>query len=217
MYIDSDGSVTLLVLDENRAYKIHGIIMYTSWSILSLLQISLNRYLGHLWRWRLIAHSIVGTLALILTTYAAYDSISHAHIQIEKNPHEIMGLVTLGVIGVMGTLGLTSAILRTGWCCNMDWKTSKLIFVTKMHKYFAYFLIVGSQATISSGIMNFYTFKGSKDEGIDIITGTNLGFFAILITLEMTYRMRRRQEVEFEADEDLDNITKAEFHEMVHN
>ena len=117
----------------------------------------------------------------------------------------------------MALMGLLSVIQHSGLCCNMDWKTSRLIFIKNVHKHLAYFCIFGSQATISTGIMNYMTYNGNKVKGLEMIGVTNLLFFSILITLESIYRIKRNKEVEFEADEDIENITKAEFHDMVHN
>ena len=117
----------------------------------------------------------------------------------------------------MASIGLLSIILRSGRCCNMDWKTSSLIFIKNLHKYLAYFCIIGSQVTISTGIMNYMTYNADKMKGRTIFIGTNLVFFTVLITLEVIYRIKRKKEVEFEADEDIENITKSDFHDMVHN
>ena len=65
--------------------------------------------------------------------------------------------------------------------------------------------------------MNYYTYNGKKKKGYEIITIINLIFYTILITSEVFYRIRMRKEVEFEADEDLQNITKTEFYDMIHN
>ena len=65
--------------------------------------------------------------------------------------------------------------------------------------------------------MNYFTFNGKKKLGYEIITGINLIFYSILITSEVIYRIKRKTEVEFEAEEDIENITKVEFHDMVYN
>lgn len=47
--IGSNGDVVLIEDREisDKSYKAHGIIMYSAWSVISLIQITLNRYLRH--------------------------------------------------------------------------------------------------------------------------------------------------------------------------
>ena len=75
--IGSNGDVVLIEDREisDKSYKAHGIIMYTAWSVISLIQITLNRYLRHQWRWKQLAHTILGTFSLLMTIVGAYLSI----------------------------------------------------------------------------------------------------------------------------------------------
>ena len=201
--INSDGAVTLTAYNEaeDRAYKTHGIIMYTIWSIVSLLQIFLNRYLRHFWRWKQALHTVIGILALICTAIGASFSLKQDGTYVDNNPHTQLAYATLGCIGFLGLMGLSSIILRSGCICNMDWKTPWIIRITKLHKYAAYFTIMFSQVTISTGILNYYTFNGKQKKGYEIITGTNLLFYTIWIVAEVLHRIRLRKEVELETDD----------------
>ena len=134
--------------------------MYVAWSVISFIQITLNRYLRHQWRWKQLAHTILGTFSLIMTFVGAYLSISQEGIEVENNPHAQLAYITLALVGFLGIMGLTSVIQRSGYCCNMDWKTQRILFITKLHKYAAYFTIVFSQATVSTGVMTYFTYSG---------------------------------------------------------
>ena len=95
-----------------------------------------------------------------MTIVGAYLSIKQEGIEVANNPHSQLAYATLGLVAFFGIMGLTSVILRSGYCCNMDWKTQRILLVTKLHKYAAYFTIVFSQATVSSGVMTYFTYNG---------------------------------------------------------
>ena len=86
--IGSDG-VVMLIEDRgisDKAYRAHGIIMYSAWSVISLIQITLNRYLRHQWRWKQLAHTIWGTFSLLMTIVGAYLSMKQEGIQMIPDP-----------------------------------------------------------------------------------------------------------------------------------
>ena len=203
--IDSSGDVVLIEDRDlsDKSFKAHGIIMYTAWSVISLIQITLNRYLRHQWRWKQLAHTILGTFTILMTSFGAYLSIKQEGIEVKNNPHSQLAYITLGLVGFLGIMGLTSVILRSGYCCNMDWNTQRILLITKLHKYVAYFTIVFSQATVSSGVMTYFTYNNKQSEGYEIISGINFLFYTIWIIAEVLYRLKQRKEVEFEAEDDL--------------
>ena len=132
--IGSNGDVVLIEDREisDKSYKAHGIIMYSAWSVISLIQITLNRYLRHQWRWKQLAHSILGTFSLLMTIVGAYLSIKQEGIEVANNPHSQLAYATLGLVAFFGIMGLTSVILRSGYCCNMDWKTQRIRFAINL-------------------------------------------------------------------------------------
>ena len=158
IYVMSNGKVsTAEAANNDLGFAIHGLTMYLCWSILSIVQLFLNRYLRHYWRWKQGAHTIIGILSLCLTAYAVYQAYSSSHFHFGHSVHAYAGLITCGLILVMAFLGLVSCVMRTH-CCNMDWKSPRLVCFTKLHRYLAFAIIIGSQATVSFGINNYYTY-----------------------------------------------------------
>ena len=100
--------------DDNKSklyYGLHGSIMYICWSFLSLVQIYLNRYLRHMWRWRQLAHSIVGSCMLILTISAAILALNVPDkyaMKVKENPHPKLGKMALAAISLVGLFGIVS-------------------------------------------------------------------------------------------------------------
>lgn len=119
------GTVHLLTAkdDHDKGYIIHGAIMYSCWTVLSLLQIYLGRYLRHKWRWNTFVHSVIGSLILALTIFSLMITLSIQDFKISKSYHTFFGLVSSGLIIIMISFGILTMILRSGKCCNMDWKT----------------------------------------------------------------------------------------------
>lgn len=97
--------------------------MYGCWSILSIVQIYMNRYLRHKWRWRQLVHTIVGTLSTILTIGSACYALYLDGYHVERSYHSYFGIGTLGLVGMMGLLGIATVVLRTNKCIKMEWKT----------------------------------------------------------------------------------------------
>ena len=85
-------------------------------------------------------HSIVGTLMLISTISAGILAI-----KVDKDSlgvHGIAGIITLFFVTMTAGLGLTRILMPI--CCDMRWKTHQLQKIKRLHKYLAYFLILGS-------------------------------------------------------------------------
>lgn len=98
----------------------------------------------------------------------------------------------------MGFLGILTLILRTNKCINMEWKTAKLILVTKLHKKMAYGIIFLTQITISLGVMNYFTYDDKTSIGWILISCSNVVFFSILICSEVIYRRSAKIEVQYD-------------------
>ena len=149
-----------------------------------------------------------GTLAL---TAPSTDALRVEHI-----PHATFGVITMGLVIILGVLGIITLILQSN-CINMDWKTPQMIRVKNLHKYLGYFLIVGSQVTISLGMWTYYKDKLKNEEGKVLIGAANLLFFSFLIASEIIYRLWNNSDVNFEVNLHLENITKSEFADRVYN
>ena len=118
--------------------------MWFSWAFIGLAQIYLNRYLRHKWRYSKIMHSLLGFFALALTVTAGLIALKTGGWTINQNLslHAKLGFSTfvMGIVLMFG--GMTANIVRL--YVRMDWKSKRVIFVGKIHKYFGWFLVLGS-------------------------------------------------------------------------
>ena len=115
----------------------------------------------------------------------------------------------------MACLGIMTIVTRR--YCNYDWETHKYIKLKNMHKYLAYGIIFGSQLTVSSGVMNYYAFIGKRETAWFIIGITNVVIICIFVTNEVIYRRNLKSDTPLETFNDIDNLTRADFYNLVHN
>lgn len=137
-------------------------------------------------------------------------------LRVEHIPHAMFGVITMILVIILGLLGAITLILQSN-CINMDWKTAQIILVKNLHKYLGYFLIVGSQVTVSLGMWTYYKDVLKNEEGKVLIGAANLLFFSFFIACEVIYRLWNNAEVNFEVNLHLENITKTEFADRVYN
>ena len=70
----------------------------------------------HHWRWRQLAHSIVGTLMVILTfasaSYAIFVTNKHEGFRNKDSlkAHQYAGFITLGLVLITASLGLARVL-----------------------------------------------------------------------------------------------------------
>lgn len=77
---------------------------------------------------------------------------------------------------------------------------------------------------MSTGILHYFKYVSKAEIGYILIGATNFLFFAILLTAEIIYRKKMRNEVKIEINGSgeqqqynlLENITKYEFHDLIH-
>ena len=181
--------------------------MYTCWTILSVIQLFTNRYCkARLWRHRQLIHTITGLLTVGASTAGAIIAFSLHGWKIGKSWHTLAGVLTLFGMIVLSILGILALAMKNGkCCCNMDWKTPRLLALTQAHRWFARSLIVASQLTISLGVMNYFSYEGKDDLGWVLIACSNSFFFALIISCEVIHQCRIRKEslVTFEVEDDL--------------
>ena len=159
--------------------------MWFSWAFIGLAQIYLNRYLRHKWRYSKIMHSVLGFLALALIVTAALIALKTGGwtVSIDLSLHAILGFSTfvMGIVLMLG--GMTANLIRLH--VRMDWKTKRVIFVGKVHKYFGWFLVLGSQFVIGTGFYNFYSYDGKDSLGWGLAGASCAFFFTGLISGEI--------------------------------
>lgn len=184
MRLNSQSSTvtfTKFVNPNDVYYKIHGIIMYITWSILTFLAILSGRYMKHLYNFRMIIHASVGTLimsntvilvVLALGTYPAQGT--------PKVGHRPIGIIVM-VISVLQFVGGMS-VKQTN--ANLEWKTKWAYFTKLGHQCFGLFIIMFSNFQVVTGLVNY------ESPVKNLIYVHFAVYFVILVAIEILYRWR---------------------------
>ena len=131
----------------------HGICLTLAWTLFALIQIASGRYMrGTNWRSHMWIHMISGLLVTAVTVglslYALYKC---AWYFIKANPHAWAGVITLSCVTVLSLGGfVTRYMLR-----NLTWNTKIALLTKKVHKIFAYFIILVALVAIWFGIWDY--------------------------------------------------------------
>ena len=80
---------------------------------------------------------------------------------------------------------------------QMDWKTKRVLFVGKVHKWYGRGIILTNQFVIGSGALCFYEKQGNKEVGWIVAGVSSAVFFLVLLIGEITYQCMLRRKVEF--------------------
>ena len=162
-------------------YKVHGIIMYMTWSILTFIALVSGRYMRHLYNFRMILHASVGTLimsntiiivVLALTQYKSEGGTTVAH-----KPIGILVLV-VSILQFMGgiTVRQTNAILK--------WKSKYALFSKLGHQVFGLLIILVSNFQVVTGLVNY------ESPVKNLIYLHFAVYLIILVFMEILYRYR---------------------------
>ena len=111
-------------------------------SLIGLLQLITGRYLKHKHSWRQTLHSVMGILLFlfILSAFMVVWRLNDWTFSFDEL-HFYLGYFSM-VIGITVCLGgLTAGSLRY---VNMDWKTSLLLLLSKVHGLFGYGVVLFS-------------------------------------------------------------------------
>ena len=175
---------------KDNFYAYHGIVMWSCWTIIGLLQIYTNRYLKHFWRCRHALHSIAGTISVLLVSASALFALKKNDWTIQKTPHTIGGVITFAFTLLIGIGGISLAIVLK--FSTNDWDSMKFIKGKVFHKVLGLVLTVGSQATVAFGLKAFYKIDGDKEKG-NLLMWLNVGFFfTMLLVGELSYQVVKR-------------------------
>jgi hypothetical protein len=155
----ASGPGTKLGTSSVNWYEIHGYIMCSIWSVVTLGQISLNRYLKAWWKYHFIAHAFLGTTITLLTIGGVTIMFSQMNWELSLNyKHTVAGFCTAVGVIILSIGGILSLCLR--WYCNIKWSSRLILFLGKTHKFFAYFILLSAQLTMFFGFA-LYTKKVS--------------------------------------------------------
>ena len=87
-----------------------------------------------------VLHTLLGLASLALTVYGGWTAFQARRQTLVTSPHPIIGLICT-FSAVMLTIGGLIALI-TRQCCMMDWQTPKVLMLGRIHKYFAYLVIL---------------------------------------------------------------------------
>lgn len=190
-------------------YKIHGIIMYITWSILTFLAILSGRYMKHLYNFRMIIHASVGTLimsntvilvVLALGTYPAKGT--------PKVAHKPIGIIVM-VISVLQFMG-GMTVKQTN--SNLEWKSKWASFSKLGHQCFGLFLILFSNFQVATGLVNY------ESPVKNLIYVHFAVYLVILAIIEILYRWRYKYtDKGVVKKENVPIITQLQLNTMVRN
>lgn len=92
-----------------------------------------------------------------------------------------MGLTTFILALLLGIGGISANMAKIA--CNCKWNTKKMLSLGTMHKYFAYFVIVASQATMVAGFLAYDAECLNADCPAVMLGYLNVGFFILVWAL----------------------------------
>ena len=114
-------------------YRVHGIIMYSTWSILTFLALISGRYMKHFHNFRMIIHASVGTLIMSNTVIIVYFALT----SYKKDTSLELGHSGIGIaVMILSILQFFGGITVRQANIQLIWK-SKLALISKYgHKIF---------------------------------------------------------------------------------
>mmetsp|Transcript_4956 Transcript_4956/g.4736 ORF Transcript_4956/g.4736 Transcript_4956/m.4736 type:complete len:542 (+) Transcript_4956:57-1682(+) len=139
--------------DGNIYFKVHGILMYIGWSIMTFISIVSGRYMKHYYNFRMIIHASVGLLIAVntvvviifaLTKYGSPDSSARV-------AHKPIGIAIMVVSVVQCLEGMTVKQVAGSNSVQSIWgKRSKIV-----HQVVGYLLIILSNLQVATGLVNY--------------------------------------------------------------
>ena len=162
-------------------YRVHGIIMYTTWGILTFLALISGRYLKHFPNFRMIIHASVGTLimsntviivTLALSTYKKDTSLELGHSGI--------GIVVM----ILSILQFFGGITVRQVNILAVWKSKYALLAKNGHKIFGLLIVFISNFQVVSGLINY-------DSPVkNLIYGHFAIYIVALFAIEILFRFR---------------------------
>jgi hypothetical protein len=71
---------------------------------------------------------------------------------------------------------------------SLDWKTSILLTLRKIHVYFGYFVLLIAQTAVTTGIYLHYNYISEHSLGLTLAVCNGVFFFFVLAILEIRHR-----------------------------
>ena len=174
--------------------------MWVSWTLISLVQIYLTRYLKHRWRWNKLVHSILGVFSLTLLITAGFLALHAKDWKIESTLHAKAGLAMF-IIGLVYMIsGLAAIYVRLFQ--DIDWGKSKFVrYVGKVHKYFGIAVLIGMQFAMFTGVLYYSKNYGEPHLDLALAIISPILFTFGVVVGEVFYRVQLRKRTGFDSHE----------------
>lgn len=154
MLIDSKSGMVVfnrVAVASDMFYKIHGIVMYLSWSILTFFSFVSGRYMKHFYTFRMILHASSGTLIVTNTIIVAILSLkTYTPGSEPKYAHKPIGITVLVMSIVQFLGGLTVRQSHN----VLKWQSKYAFFSKYAHLFFGLLLIIISNVQVATGLRN---------------------------------------------------------------
>lgn len=186
-------------------YELHGFMMWTAWGVLGWVQLFTNRYLkwGNMWRYTMWIHRVSGTLTLLLTWVFAMLALKRAGWEVEVGVHQILGVIVLSFV----TLIVLGGVFNRSMMQRLRWRTADMLRIKRGHRWFAYLMLLLTEASIISGSLKYAAYQGDTVNVPGLVH--SFVFFISIILIEGLYQKFNRQEMSFVDPHNL--VTREDF------
>jgi hypothetical protein len=188
-------------------YKIHGIILYTTWCIVSFLVLVSGRYMRHLYKFRMVIHASMGILLVTNTVIIVLLSLTqYPATGTPKYSHKTLGIVIM----VMSLLQAVGGITVKKTISGVKWN-QKLSLRTKfVHQIFGFITIIISNAQVVTGLYNY------ESPVKNLIFLHFAVYILIIVAIEILYRFRfQYKEKGVIRKQGIPEYTRKEFDELI--
>lgn len=187
-------------------YKMHGILFYVSWSIMTFALLVSGRYIKHLYNFRMIIHTAIGLLLAANTTILVILSLT----SFNKGTYDYKAHKPIG-IAVM-----VASIIQCFGGFSLKRFMATLVYNTKFtrkaklgHQIFGLLLIILSNFQVVTGLYRI------NSPVRNLIYVHFAAFIAMIATAEVIYRLRFRYKGKgFSVDKNVPLYSSEEFRNM---
>ncbi|CDW89749.1 cytochrome b5-like heme steroid binding domain containing protein [Stylonychia lemnae] len=189
--INYQRETTFIEWDNLLMVRVHGWFLWFTWSLLSYIQMAVNRYLKIFWKVNMWIHRIVGTLILILTIIMSIVGFrNHKHIFEDLSGHHVIGIIIFFSVNLL----VASGIIARSRQIRLKWKTSKILIFKNIHKIYGKLMYLLGQVGVLTGILHY----NNRIKPETILWLPNADTFLLSgIFVEIMYQVYRNRESPF--------------------
>jgi hypothetical protein len=188
-------------------YRVHGVILYTTWCIVSFLVLVSGRYMRHLYKFRMIIHASMGillttnTMITVLLTLTEYPATSTP-----KYSHRTLGIIIM----VMSVLQAIGGITVKTTISGVKWNQLLSLRSKFVHKILGFLTIIISNAQVVTGLYNY------ESPVKNLIFLHFAVYILLIVAIEVLYRFRfQYKEKGVIRKQGIPEYTRKEFDELI--